>query len=483
MIIIPTEKRFDWRYAPTVMFGIVLLNVLIFFFYQSGDDNKIEQALDIYQQQGFLELEWPAYKTYLASKNTVQADEQLTYTEALFEQQDFGSLAVEIMFDSHFYDHLFNDPYNLIGYNKVETWLDQRAKINASILSLSFLAYGLIPSELSITTLFTTQFLHGDTMHLLGNMFFLVICGFAVEAAIGHWRFLAFYLISGVFASLAHALLDLSSTQPLVGASGAISGVMAMYLAVFKFRKIEFFYWLFIFVGYIRAPALIILPIYIGKELVSFYTDTDSNVAVMAHAGGFVMGALLMFVSQWLSPKSIDVEYIETDQSLDPYQEALAGVFTDIENFRFDSAYKNTQALITQYGENFRNLALLAQLAQLRDPADQQAAMLRLLKVDTQEPTELERQAQLLINSAQPADYLSEEELCKLGSRLCRLDNLKPAETLFDIVQAKYGNMTNSKNNLAILAKKLSIAFAKSNNALKSKHYHGLASKILGSTL
>jgi len=331
--------------------------------------------------------------------------------------------------------------------------------------------------------LFTTQFLHGDTMHLLGNMFFLVICGFAVEAAIGHWRFLAFYLISGVFASLAHALLDLSSTQPLVGASGAISGVMAMYLAVFKFRKIEFFYWLFIFVGYIRAPALIILPIYIGKELVSFYTDTDSNVAVMAHAGGFVMGALLMFVSQWLSPKSIDVEYIETDQSIDPYQEALALVYTDIENFRFDSAYKNTQALIAQHGENFRNLALLAQLAQLRSPADQQAAMLGLLKVETQEPIELERQAQLLIDSAQPADYLSEQELCKLGSRLCRLENLKPAEALFDIVQNKYGHIAASQNNLAVLAKKLSIAFAKTNNALKSKHYHGLASKLIGSTL
>ena len=105
--------------------------------------------------------------------------------------------------------------------------------------------------------------------------------------------------------------------------------------------------------------------------------------------------------------------------------------------------------------------------------------MLGLLKVDTQEPIELERQAQLLINSAQPADYLSEEELCKLGSRLCRLENLKPAEALFDIVESKYGKIEASKDNLYLLAKKLSTAFAKNNNTLKSKHYLGLASKLL----
>lgn len=478
MIIIPTEKRFDWRYAPTVMFGIVLLNVLVFFFYQSGDDNKIEQALEIYQQQGFLELEWPEYKKYLAAKNTQQADEQLTHAEELFEQEDFGSLAVEIIFDTAFYDHLFKDPYNLIGYKKVEAWLDQRAKINASILNLSFIAYGLVPADISITTLFTTQFLHGDTMHLLGNMFFLVICGFAVEAAIGHWRFLAFYLVSGVFASLAHAILDLSSTQPLVGASGAISGVMAMYLAVFKFRKIEFFYWLFIFVGYLRAPALIILPIYIGKELISFYTDTDSNVAVMAHAGGFVMGALLMLINHKVSPKSVNIEYIETDQTIDPYQQALAIIYTDIENFRFDSAFKNTQGIIAQYGANFRTLALQAQLAKLRDSADQQAATLALMNVETIEPIELETQATLLVDSAQLADFLTEDQLCKLGIRLCRLENLKPAEAVFEMMQEKTN--ASSDSSLCLLAKKLAFAFAKKSNPLKAKHYDGIARKILG---
>ena len=124
-------------------------------------------------------------------------------------------------------------------------------------------------------------------------MFFLVICGFAVEAAIGHLRFLLFYLFSGVVAGVSHAAMDLDSSSVLIGASGSVSAVMAMYLGVFRFKKIEFFYWFFIFVGYFRAPALLILPFYIGKELVQFYTEAGSNVAFMAHAGGFVAGLVL----------------------------------------------------------------------------------------------------------------------------------------------------------------------------------------------
>lgn len=190
-------------------------------------------------------------------------------------------------------------------------------------------------------------------MHLLGNLFFLTLCGFAVEAAIGHLRFLAFYLLSGIGGGLLFAVMDLSNTTPLVGASGAISGVMAMYLMVFRLKKIEFFYWFFIFVGYFRAPALVILPFYIGKEVLFYYTETDSNVAFMAHAGGFIVGSILIAATLWLKPQTINEEYIEEDQTIDPKQEQLAKIYQLIESYQFSQAAKVLQQHIQQFGKRF----------------------------------------------------------------------------------------------------------------------------------
>ena len=127
--------------------------------------------------------------------------------------------------------------------------LDQRRKAVQMLRSTSIARYGLVPSDIRITTLFSHQFMHAGVMHLLGNMVFLILCGFAVEAAIGHWQFLLFYLLSGLAGGLLFTAFDAEGTRPLVGASGAISGVMAMYLWVFRLKKIEFFYWFYAFVG------------------------------------------------------------------------------------------------------------------------------------------------------------------------------------------------------------------------------------------
>merc|ERR1712000_87155 len=106
-----------------------------------------------------------------------------------------------------------------MGYNR---WLEGRSEIREQIASISYLRFGLQPNDLSIPDLLIHQFLHGGFMHLLGNMVFLMICGFVVEAAIGHIAFLAFYLIGGVAAGLTHSLINIQSDTPLVGASGAI---------------------------------------------------------------------------------------------------------------------------------------------------------------------------------------------------------------------------------------------------------------------
>ena len=200
-----------------------------------------------------------------------------------------------------FHQHMISQHRERLLYHVGEEGILQRIKAHEKMMTLSTFTYGLTPDKNHLFTYITHQFLHGDIFHLLGNLLFLVVCGFAVEAAVGHLMFVLLYVLAGVAGGVLHVWFNSHSTVPLVGASGAISGVMAMYLMLFRWKKIEFFYWFFIFVGYFRAPALMILPFYIGKEFYYFYTDTSSNVAFMAHVGGFVAGTVAMiFYSFWL---------------------------------------------------------------------------------------------------------------------------------------------------------------------------------------
>ncbi|GAA5217673.1 rhomboid family intramembrane serine protease [Corallincola platygyrae] len=158
--------------------------------------------------------------------------------------------------------------------------------------------FGLIPNDMNYYELLTYQFLHGDTMHLLGNMVFLSIFGFALEKRLGSLGFLFLYLATGVLSGLGFALLHLHSSTPLVGASGAISGLMGIYLAVYGIKKREYFALLGPFVGTFRAPAYFLLPVWLGQELISEYT-TEDNVAYMAHAFGLMFGVLLYLILSW----------------------------------------------------------------------------------------------------------------------------------------------------------------------------------------
>ena len=139
-------------------------------------------------------------------------------------------------------------------------------------------------------TLITYQFLHGDWGHLLGNMLFLWIFGDNVEDAMGHWRFLAFYLITGAMGALAHFSFDMESTSPLIGASGAISGVLGAYLLLHPFARII----VLVVAVPLRVPAWVMLLVWIGFQFVALSDGQDKGVAFLAHIGGFAAGMILV---------------------------------------------------------------------------------------------------------------------------------------------------------------------------------------------
>lgn len=434
MIIVPVEKQFDWRHSPVVLFFIVLSNILIFFLYQSGDEEKIYDAINIYSENNLPEIDWPVYSEWLKSQDRLaDAEEYQKY----YDDGAYQDIAAIILFDSGFYKWQLQQPKPTPV--TVDDFLDESFAKNARIRqqahekidTVSSFAHGLRPNDLHITALFTHQFLHGGVMHLLGNLFFLVICGFAVEAALGHLRFLAFYLLGGAGAGLAFAAMDWNNPGPLVGASGSISAVMAMYLAVFRLKKIEFFYWFFILVGYFRAPALIILPFYVGKEVYQFYTDTGSNIAFMAHAGGFIVGAVLMAGTLLLNPKLLNQEYIEEDQSTDPQREMLNKVYLAIENFQFKIALDSLNELIKEHGLKFDYALLRLNIFRLARSKNIKNCVVDLFSFKSYQPHELIKVESLWENYASLAKEMSEDALIGLAIRLTASPNPRIANSIF----------------------------------------------------
>merc|ERR1711965_244040 len=151
----------------------------------------------------------------------------------------------------------------------------------------------VVPGFISIIT---SMFLHGGWMHLIGNMTYLYIFGDNVEETLGKTKFIIFYLLTGGFAALSQSILDTDSTIPMIGASGAIAGVLGAYLVLFPKAKIKVFFWFIIFFKVFKIRAFIVLGGWIFIQFLSFSgNDLNSGgVAYAAHIGGFISGIILI---------------------------------------------------------------------------------------------------------------------------------------------------------------------------------------------
>jgi membrane associated rhomboid family serine protease len=157
-----------------------------------------------------------------------------------------------------------------------------------------------LPSDLSwvprYATPLTSMFLHGGFMHLAGNMLFLWIYGDNVEDAMGHGRYLGFYVLCGLAAVLAQALGDPHSAYPIIGASGAVSGVLGAYLLLFPRARVLTLVLLPFFLTTLRLPAMLLLLLWFAAQLVSDLAARggSASVAFSAHIGGFLAGMALV---------------------------------------------------------------------------------------------------------------------------------------------------------------------------------------------
>jgi membrane associated rhomboid family serine protease len=201
----------------------------------------------------------------------------------------------------------------------VVVWLYvQGAGYSARVMAESVCQLGLIPAEvtglagsvrpdaslpcvlggLTYSAAFSSMFLHGGWLHLLGNMWFLWLFGNNVEDVMGHGRFIVFYLLVGLAATVAHVLSAPGSVLPTIGASGAISGIMGAYLVLYPRVRIQTVFVFIIFLRVIPVPAWLVLIMWFALQVMTGYaTPADTGgVAVWAHVGGFVAGVVMVRV-------------------------------------------------------------------------------------------------------------------------------------------------------------------------------------------
>jgi membrane associated rhomboid family serine protease len=205
----------------------------------------------------------------------------------------------------------------LIVTNAVAWFLVQGAGLGDA-LQASVCNFGLIPGELTLNArpgdgfpigeglaclvdegrapehIFTSMFLHGSWPHILGNMWFLWLFGNNVEDSMGRMRYLIFYLLSGIGAALAQVMAEPGSIIPMVGASGAISGVMGGYIVLFPRVRVYTLIWFGLFITTIALPAWVMLGYWMALQVFSGFAGAETGVAFWAHVGGFVAGVALI---------------------------------------------------------------------------------------------------------------------------------------------------------------------------------------------
>ena len=478
MLIIPAENAVNWKRPPWVTLGLMFTCLLVFLFYQGGDSRKLEQAVDTYVDSGLPLLEGPAYEDYLQRKIRFEGEDELVFELQRFqklraEDEDFW-LAVSLLMDREFYQYLLQNRDVIWAPVDRVHWLEQRTLIEETYIQrLSAQQFGLIPAQLSLYTLVTYQFLHGGWGHIVGNLVFLFLLGFTVEKALGPGRFLLAYLVCGALSGVVFTVFSLGSYIPLVGASGSISGLMGMYVAIYGLQKIRFFYFLGVYFNYFRAPALAILPVWLGKEIYDYWFAGATGVAYMAHAGGLLAGAGLVWLlgKSWLQVREEFFEP-EKDEQDDRFTTSYAQAMASLGRMDFDLARRQFEALREHYPDRPILLEHLYNLAKLRPDLPEYLSRTRELmngNLSRRQPEQMIAVWQEYLSKGESYHPLAAEDHNRVLFTSLKQHDLKAAEKAFERLRsADDPLLTNEACRL------LAEEFEKLQMEPKARHYRQL---------
>ncbi|KAF1722054.1 rhomboid family intramembrane serine protease [Pseudoxanthomonas wuyuanensis] len=425
MLILPLHKPLTLENLPLATMLLVLVNVVVFFGFQSGDRDALAEAQRYYVESGLGRYEAPAYVRYL--QNAGRGDEAAELAE-LPEKRRIVQVGQATLTDVRFIDALqggtlFADP------DAAQAWRPLRAGYDRLLGNVFRLRYVQRSSEWSPLRMLSSAFLHGDAMHLIGNMIFLLALGVLLEGAIGPFRFLGVYLLGAFGASAASLAWRWGDASSGLGASGAVAALMGAFCVVWGRQPVRFFYWFGVVFDYVKAPAIWLLPAWLGWEVYNLWTNGEAGIGFDAHAGGLVCGALtgalLVMTGQ------LRRDYIED-----------AGVIAEARDDRWERAQRHLGRM-----ENRQAEALLDELAGER-PHDFDIAMARyraarnegraqmaaqramdVLRLQAGDPAQVRAQ-QVLVGELAGSGALAADVQEGLVARWIELGQLQSAEAL-----------------------------------------------------
>lgn len=429
MLIIPVGRRPDWRKPPLVTLLLILLNCLIYFGLQSGDGKREAAAFDYYAESSLGAIELPGYINYLEQNH--RNSDALAASTAL-EHENWPQVLMMMETDTAFMKRLRAGKVVLADTEDYPRWRQQRDEFDRLRQASLTNRLGFKPAEPTLASLIGHMFLHGSFDHLLGNMVILFIVGYLVEETLGKRRYLAFYLLAGIGAAGFDLVFNASRIVPGIGASGAISGVMAMFVALYGMRKIRFFYWVLFYFDFFRAPAIVILPLWIINELYQYLFSHGSPVNYMAHLGGFITGALLIGAQRIFSKARVEAP--EQEERTDPLPGELARIDTLLNALRIDEARRALRRLADAHPHDLLVLRRFYKVAR-NEPSEEDyhhaAALIFALPETHPGSTELIHQTFLeYLRLAKPTVRFSVPQLIVLIRRLARSGHADDAERL-----------------------------------------------------
>lgn len=289
MLILPLHRPLTRANFPLATAVLILMNVFVFFGFQLKDDAAMSAAQEHYLESGLAQYEAPAYETYLeqAGRKDELAELRAAPKEAL----------AYVLFQSTLTDTGFARALHagglLQGAQQRADWQPLRLRQEELRDEVFTLRHVLRSSEVDPWRMLSSAFLHGGLMHLIGNMIFLAALGLLVEGSLGPLRFTGLYLLGALGSSAVSLAWRWGEAGGGLGASGAIAALMGGFCVIWGRQPVRFFYWFGVLFDYVRAPAIWLLPIWLGWELYNLFANAELGIGFDAHAGGLVSGALL----------------------------------------------------------------------------------------------------------------------------------------------------------------------------------------------
>jgi membrane associated rhomboid family serine protease len=393
LLILPLHKKPTRENFPWITVMLLLANVAVFFFLQGGDHEVEQAAAQRYSESGVLANEWSWFTEWaeFTDRGPISPEELDDFFGEVGESEYGDQVRLMIMDgDGDFVRAIERGTFVDLDSPEFERWQDARQQLRLDREESFTRRYLLRYDRIEPTNLLTHMFMHGGLGHLIGNMLFLVLLGLLVEGALGRTRYLGAYLISGLAAAAASLSMNWGIDNGGLGASGAIAGLMGLFAVMYGRRKVRFFYWAFVYFDYVKAPALILLPLWLGWEVVSFLISDGANIAYEAHIGGLVCGALLGLLL--VRTGQVDEAFMDADADHDEDREAVVQASQALDRLDAVTAKRLLRPLLTRHPREPRLLSMYLAACRLRvDDPDLALAVRRILQLpgDDQEQKDL----------------------------------------------------------------------------------------------